>query len=92
MWPEVGALVTVDRTATRRTVTAFVLLRFPFDRPPPSHGDRSDLALQIARREGALARAQLAAGFGATAAADAVDRDELAARREMAAEEREALR
>ncbi|MES1207755.1 MAG: hypothetical protein ABUS79_17610 [Pseudomonadota bacterium] len=92
IWPEVGALVTVDRTATRRTVTAFLLLRFPFDRPPPSRGDRSALAVQIARRDAALARAELAAGYGATTATDIVDRDELAARREMAAEERETTR
>ncbi|MFL5306619.1 MAG: hypothetical protein ACJ8F1_15490 [Polyangia bacterium] len=92
VWPEVGALVMADRTGTRRTVTAFLLLRFPFDRPPPLRSDRSAVALQLARRDAALAQTQLATGFGATAATDIVDRDELAARREMAAEERETLR
>jgi hypothetical protein len=92
IWPELGALVTVDRTLTRRTVTAFLLLRFPFDRPPPPRGDQSALALQAALRDAALVRTQLAAGAAAAAAADVVDRDEAAARREMAAAEREALR
>lgn len=92
VWPEVGALVTADRTGTRRTVTGFLLLRFPFDRPPPFRGDRSDLAFQLARRDAALARTQVAAGFGAAAATDVVDRDELAARQQMAAEEQSTLR
>ncbi len=92
VWPAVSALVTVDRTGARRAVTAFLLLRFPFDRPPPAPSDRSAVALQIARRDAALAAAQLSTGYGATTATDIVDREELAARREMAAEERETLR
>ncbi|HVY39415.1 MAG TPA: hypothetical protein VHM31_15845 [Polyangia bacterium] len=96
VWPEVGALVTADRTAARRTVTALLVLRFPFDRPPPLRGARSGdlaaLAGQLARRDAALAQAQRAATAGATTAPDAVDRDELAARREMATDERDALR
>ncbi len=36
--------MTADRTGTRRTVTAFLLLRFPFDRPPPLRSDRSGLS------------------------------------------------
>ncbi|HVT09571.1 MAG TPA: hypothetical protein VHO67_19050 [Polyangia bacterium] len=92
VWPEVGAVVTVDRTAARRTVTALLLLRFPFDRPPRSRDDCVALAAERARRDGALARMQLAAAAGATTAPDLVDRDELAARREMAADEQDALR
>jgi len=92
VWPEVGALVTADRTPARRTVTALLVLRFPFDRPPRLRGDRAALAVEVARRDAALAEEQLAAAAGATVAPDPLDRDELAARREMATDERDALR
>ncbi len=97
-WPTVTAAVMVDDTSrhggswARRTVTAFVLLRFPFDRVRAARGDLSALALDRRRRQAELARVELAAQAAAASAADPADADEMAAWRALAADEREALR
>jgi hypothetical protein len=89
LWPEVITSILVDRTPLRRTVTAFVLLRFAFGRSPPPAGDRAAVAGLALRRDAALARAQLLAA--AAQSPDPVASDELAARQRLLADAREAL-
>jgi len=97
-WPTVTAALTVDwswRSSgawARRTTTAFLLVRFPFDRPPPPGGEITALALERTRRDADLARLELAADVAARGALDPIEADEMAAWRELAAAEREALR
>jgi hypothetical protein len=76
----------------RRTTTAFVLFRFPLDRPAAAAGPLTALALERAHRDADLARLELAAEAAAGGATDSIDADELTAWRELAGDEREALR
>ncbi len=97
-WPTVTAALTVDASShqatgwSRRAVTAFVLLRFPLGRARAPLGDRAAWASERLRRQEEMARLQVAAQAESAAAADPVDADELAAWRDLAASEREALR
>jgi hypothetical protein len=97
-WPTVTAAVTVDASwrsssgSVRHTTTAFLLLRFPLDRPAPAAGALAALALERTRRDADLARLELAASAAAAHASDPLDADEMGAWRELAADEREALR
>ncbi|HXU60210.1 MAG TPA: hypothetical protein VN962_00815 [Polyangia bacterium] len=97
-WPTITAALTVDWSSrssaayARRTTTAFVLLRFPLDRPAAAAGPLTALALERARRDADLARLELAAEAAAGGATDPIDADELTAWRELAGDEREALR
>lgn len=97
-WPTITAALTVDWSSRssgadgRRTTTAFVLFRFPLDRTSPAGGQLTALALERARRDADLARLELAADAAVRGAPDPIDADESAAWRELAADEREALR
>jgi hypothetical protein len=97
-WPTVTTAVAVDASSrrpaswARRSVTAFVLLRFPLDRVRARGGDAAALALERARRDAELARLDLAAEAASATATAPADLEELAAWRELAADEREALR
>ncbi|HXU65081.1 MAG TPA: hypothetical protein VN962_25455 [Polyangia bacterium] len=96
-WPTITAALTVDwswrssAAYARRTTTAFVLFRFPLDRVSEAAGQLTALALERARRGADLARLELAADAGA-AAPDPIDAGESTAWRELATDEREALR
>lgn len=97
-WPTVTAAVTVDWSSRRSgawvrgTTTAFVLFRFPLERAPMLGGDLSALALERTRRDSELARLEMAAEAAASDAVDPIDADETTAWRELAADEREAIR